>query len=181
MPVTRIPVDVVMERVPLVNRWVSEKWQPATIVAVGAPAVDPEVTPGEPQLLHDTPEGAQWRFPRCAVELHPSEAEGYYLNLSAPQPRAFVMWRMFDDGQSPPARPVIVTLSYNEAARMMDGGEQVDSVALPLPLEAMLVPFVEAHYRPEPKKKARRNDPFAADEGRDSRRPLDNAGKDRGS
>ena len=24
MPVTRIPVDVVMERVPLVNRWVSE-------------------------------------------------------------------------------------------------------------------------------------------------------------
>lgn len=181
MPVTRIPVDVVMERVPLVNRWISEKWQPATVVAVGAPAVNLDVVPGEPQLLHDSPDGAQWRFPRCAVELHPTEAEGYFLNLSAPQPRAFVMWRMFDDGQPPPARPVLVTLSYNEAARMMDGGEQVDSVALPPALEAMLAPFVETHYKPEPKRKARRNDPFAAGEARDSRRPLDDVGKVRGS
>lgn len=176
MPVTRIPVDVVMERVPLVNRWVSERWQPATVVAVGMPA-GAEVAPGAPQLLHDTPDGTQWRFPRCAVELYASEAEGYYLNLSSPQPRAFVMWRMFDDGDAPPARPVLVTLSYNEAARMMDGGEQVDSVALPLPLQTMLVPFVEAHYRPEPKKKSRRNDPFAADSGRDPRGPRSDAGK----
>ena len=181
MPVSRIPVDVVMERVPLVNRWVTEKWQPAAVVAVGTPAADVDVTPGEPQLLHDTPEGAQWRFPRCAVELHPSEAEGYYLNLSAPQPRAFVMWRMFDDGQLPPARPVLVTLSYNEAARMMDGGEQVDSVALPLPLQSMLLPFVEAHYKPEPKKKARRNDPFAAGEANEARPPRRDAGKLPGS
>jgi hypothetical protein len=137
------------------------------------------VTPGAPQLLHDTPDGAQWRFPRCAIDLHPTEAEGYYLNLSAPQPRAFIMWRMFD-GERPPARPVIVTLSYNEAARMMDGGEQVDSVALPLPLQAMLVPYVEAHYRPEPKKKVRRNDPFASDGG-DPRGLRPDAGKARGS
>ncbi len=181
MPVSRIPVDVVMERVPLVNRWATEKWQPATVVAVGEPAVNFDVTPGEPQLLHDTPDGAQWRFPRCVVELHPSEAEGYYLNLSAPKPCAFVMWRMFDDGRLPPARPVLVTLSYNEAARMMDGGEQVDSVALPLPLQSMLVPSVEAHYKPEPKKKARRNDPFAADGARDARMPRDDVGKLPGS
>ena len=170
-----------MERVPLVSRWVSEKWQPATVIAVGAPEVDLEVTPGEPQLLHDTPDGTQWRFPRCAVELHPVEAEGYYLNLSAPQPHAFVMWRMYDDGRPPPARPVVVTLSYNEAARMMDGGEQVDSVALPLPLQAILVPFVEEHYKPEPKKKARRNDPFAEDAQRGAPAPLDDAGNARRS
>ena len=179
MPVTRIPVDVVMERVPLVNRWVSEKWQPATVVAVGAPALNLDVTPGVPQLLHDTPEGSQWRFPRCVVELHPSEAEGYYLNLSSPKPCAFIMWRMIDDGLSPAARPVIVTLSYNEAARMMDGGEQVDSVALPLPLQEMLMPYIEEHYKPEPKKKVRRNDPFAADEGRDPRPPRGDADKAR--
>lgn len=28
-------VDVMMERVPLVNRWVSEQWRPAAIVPVG--------------------------------------------------------------------------------------------------------------------------------------------------
>jgi hypothetical protein len=170
-----------MERVPLVNRWVSEKWQPATVVAVGAPAVNLEVTPGAPQLLHDTPDGTQWRFPRCPVELHPSEAEGYYLNLSSPQPRAFIMWRMFDDAEAPVARPVVVTLSYNEAARMMDGGEQVDSVALPMPLQEMLMPYVEAHYKPEPKKKVRRNDPFATDEGRDPRAPRGDTDKARGT
>ena len=29
-----------------------------------------------------------------ALDLHPSEAEGYFLNLSAPDPRVFVMWRL---------------------------------------------------------------------------------------
>ena len=38
--ITMLPVyfsvDVVMERIPLVNRWVSEQWQPAAVVPVGA-------------------------------------------------------------------------------------------------------------------------------------------------
>lgn len=164
MSVTRIPVDVVMECVRLDNRWVTEQWQPATVVAVGPPFHGPAPEPGQPQLLHESAEGAQWRFPQQTVELHKSEAEGYFLNITAPQPRAFVMWRHFDDGKMPPARPVVVTLSYNQAARMMDGGEQVDSVALSLPLHAILAPFVDEHYTPEPRKKHRRNDPFAEDQ-----------------
>lgn len=164
MPVTRIPVDVVMECVRLQNRWASEQWQPATVVAVGPPFVGPAPEPGKPQLLYEGAEGAQWRFPQQTVELHKSEAEGYFLNITAPQPRAFVMWRHFDDGEMPPARPVVVTLSYHQAARMMDGGEQVDSVALSLPLHAILAPFVNEHYTPEPRKKHRRSDPFAADQ-----------------
>ena len=168
MPVTRIPVDVVMERIPLVNRWASERWQPATVVAVGVPSVDADIVAGRPQLLSQSDEGTQWCFPRCAIELHPTEAEGYYLNLSAPQPRVFVMWR-FDDQATPPARPVVVTLSYNEAARMMDGGEQVDGVAMPPALEAMLAPYVDVHYKPEPRKKNRRNDPLDHDAHRRGR------------
>ena len=123
MSVTRIPVDVVMESVRLENRWASEQWQPATVVAVGPPFDGPAPEPGQPQLLHESAEGAQWRFPQQTVELHKSEAEGYFLNITAPQPRAFVMWRHFDDGKMPPARPVVVTLSYNQAARMMDADE----------------------------------------------------------
>ena len=167
MPVTRIPVDVVMECARLNNRWASEQWQPATVVAVGPPTEAPAPIPGKPQLLYEGAEGAQWRFPQQVVELDPTEGEGYSLNITAPQPRAFVMWRMFDDGEAPPARPVVVTLSYNQAARMMDGGEQVDSVALSLPLHALLAPFVDLHYTPEPRKKHRRNDPFAADQAKE--------------
>lgn len=161
MPVMRIPVDVIMERVPIASRWTSEKWQPAAVVSVGAPVEDAEFEPGPPELLHDGAEGTQWRFPGWSVEMHRVEAEGYFLNVSAAKPCVFVMWRMFDDANPPPARPVVVTLSYNEAARMMDGGEQVDTVAMPVPLFGWLSQFVAENYKPEPKKKARRNDPFA--------------------
>jgi hypothetical protein len=169
MPVPRFPVDVMMERVPLTNRWVSERWQPAAVVPAGPPAVDLDVEPGEPVCVSDGPEGSQWRFPGLALELYRSEAEGYFLNLTAPQPRVFVPWRRHEDA-TPVARPVLVTVSYNEAARMMDGGEQVDSVAMPLAVREWLAPFVALHYKPEPKKKVRRNDPFANDPGRDPRR-----------
>ena len=92
--------------------------------------------------------------------MHPTEGEGYWLNLNSPDPRAFVMWRAREDGE-PPVVPVVVTLSYNQAARMMDGGEQVDSVPLDAPIRAMLEPYDAAPYNPEPRRKHRRNDPFA--------------------
>ena len=169
MPLPRFPVDVLMERVPIASRWASDKWQPAAVLPAGLPGVDLDIEPGVPECRADGPEGTQWRFPGFALELYRSEAEGYFLNLTAPQPKVFVLWRTFDDG-APVARPVLVTVSYNEAARMMDGGEQVDAVAMPVPVRDWLAPFVAANYKPEPKKKVRRNDPFAGDPGRDPRR-----------
>ena len=164
MPVLRFPVDVIMERLPIAHRWASEKWQPAAVVPAGLPVSDCTTEPGPPQRLHDGPEGTQWRFPGHAIELHRSEGEGYYLNATAPQPRVFVMWRRTEEDATPPVFPVVVTVSYNEAARMMDGGEQVDSVAIPRPVLEWLQPFVAEHYKPEPRRKARRNDPFASDD-----------------
>jgi hypothetical protein len=63
------------------------------------------------------------------------------------------------EGQ-PAARPHVVTVSYNEAARMLDGGEQVDAVPLPAAIRAWMEPFVTEHYKPEPKRKVRRRDPL---------------------
>jgi hypothetical protein len=104
----------------------------------------------------------RWRFAGQVAELHPTEGEGYWLNLNSPDPRSFVMWRRREDeGAEPPVHPVVVTLSYHQAARMMDGGEQVDSVPLDPRLRAMLEPFVAAHYKPEARRKQKRNDPFA--------------------
>ena len=177
MPVTRIPVAVYMDRVPVQSRWISEKWQPSRVEATGAPQDDVEWEAGAPEVEPADGDARRWRFPGCTVELHRSEAEGYFLNLSAPAPCVFVMWRTFDDGE-PRARPVVVTVSYNEAARMMDGGEQVDRVAMPPALHALLGPYVALHYKPEPRKKARRNDPFATDGQRD---PAFDAGKIRRS
>ena len=152
-----LSIDVVMERIALDNRWTSEQWRPAAVEAVG---------PGRgsalaPVCIEDTPERTQWKFAGREIELHPSEAEGYFLNVSSESPVVFVMWRTSDDGAVPPAEPFIVTLSYNEAGRFMDGGERVDPVPMSPEIREWLAAYVAVHYKPEPKKKARRNDPFA--------------------
>jgi len=122
---------------------------------------DDAPTGAVPVELSDDGAGTRWRFTGYAIELHRSEAEGYYLNLSAPEPRIFVMWRLADEGAVPAIRPELVTVSYNEAARFMDGGEQVDAVPMLPVIRAWMTPFVAEHYKPEPKRKVRRNDPFA--------------------
>ena len=160
-PLTR-PVDVIIERIPLRNRWASERWEPVAVEPVaeaGAGSAQPrDAIPGMNPCCREGEN--RWRCRDFAIELHPTEAEGYYLNLSAPDPRVFVMWRMFDDGNAPAARPVLLTVSYNEAARFMDGGEQVDGVPMIPAIADWMRAFVAVHYKPEPKRKARRNDPL---------------------
>ena len=149
-------IDVTMERVPLASRWADERWLPSAVV----PLAEGRATAGEPVREADGPQGTRWRFPRMEVELHPTEAEGYYLNLTSEAPVAFVMWRFADDGTEPAALPDKVTLSYNEAGRSMDGGARVDPVPLAETLRAWLAAFVAVHYQPEPRRKVKRNDPF---------------------
>ena len=160
MPALRFPVAVVVERIPLANRWASEKWQ------IGA--VERDDSPLEVAIkLSDDATGTRWRFTGFRIELHLSESEGYFLNITAPEPKIFVMWRMLDperigaDGLS--ARPELVTVSYNEAARLMDGGEMVDALPLPPDVLAWMQPFVAANYKPETKRKVRRNELYERD------------------
>ncbi len=158
MTTLRLAVDVLIERVPLASRWASERWQPAAVaIGTGPPA------PAVPIRETACSQRDTWRFGGFEIELNRTESEGYWLNMTSPDPRVFVMWRMSEQGATPPAYPVIVTVSYNEAARFMDGGEQVDGVAMPPAIAQWVQAFVEAHYRPEPRRKVKRNDPLAAD------------------
>jgi hypothetical protein len=140
MPSPSVPVAVIMERRLLPNRWQSEHWQPVEVV--------PDPGEREPRVLVEDSERARWLHPGFAIELHRDEAEGYYLNLTTATPYVFVNWGM-ENGF---AVPKLVTVSYHEAARMMDGGAQVDGVPLPGDLFHWVDEFVRAHYKPEPKK-----------------------------
>ena len=114
-------VDVLLERVPIVNRWADEQWRPAAVLPVARIAPDSAIAaPGDPERVADGPAGTTWRFPGCAIELHPTEAEGYYLNITSDTPLVFVMWRAAEDGLEPAARVQMVTVSYNQAGRIMD-------------------------------------------------------------
>jgi len=156
MPPLRFPVTVIMQRIALDNRWASERWEACAVELEDAPA---------PSAIRAVAE-SRWRCCGLEAELHPVEAEGYYLNLSARDPKVFVLWRMAEPGDEtePRARPFIVTVSYNEAARFLDAGEQVDAVPMPSGLLAAMEAFVAEHYKPEPRKKAKRNELYEGDE-----------------
>jgi len=186
----RRSVDVVMERVPLANRWVSERWQPIAVVDA-AQRTDDCAASGSARgmIASDSPEARRargipvsggggdgserWICPGFEIELHQSEGEGLYLNMTSPDPRVFVMWRMFDDGRVPPAWPVFVTVSYNQAARSMDGGEQVDNVPITPEIAKWTREFIAANYVPEPRRKFKRRNPLADDS---AERPAQQSG-----
>ena len=150
----QLEVAVVMARVTTANRWVSERWE--------ARAVMPDAGLGdEARVLIEFERERQVLHPGFPIELRRDEAQGYYLNISSPAPSAFVMWRMQEDQ----AVPVLVTASYEEAARWLDSGENVDAVSLPAEFLPRLIQFVSEHYRPE-RKRGRKRDRAPVPDGR---------------
>ena len=138
----RLPLAVVMERRQLDNRWQSESWEPRSILQ----SVEPK---GPPRLLVDEGGVQQWLHTGFELVLHRDEAEGYYLNVSVPGARVFVLWRMDEER----GVPLDVTASYNEGGRWLDGGHSVDGVAMPAQVYAWVGEFVEQNFRPEPRKR----------------------------
>jgi hypothetical protein len=138
----RFPVAVVMQRRQLDNRWQSVAWEPRSVI----PSIEPK---GAPRLLVDEAGTQQWLHPGFELVLHRDEAEGYYLNVSVPGARVFVLWRLDDDK----GVPLDVTASYNEGARWLDGGHSVDGVFMPAEVYAWVGEYVEQNYRPEPRKR----------------------------
>jgi hypothetical protein len=137
------------------SRWVDFEWDTASVTVSDATSAEP-CGPQEISLAGEI----QWRYDHEPISLHVSEGEGYWLNLNSPAPCIFVMWRFDETDPNAAPRPVVVTLSYNEAGRMLDAGERVDNVPMPDALKRMLTDYVAANYKPEVKKKVRRNDPF---------------------
>src|SRR5262245_52192106 len=130
-----------MQRRPARSPWAEHVWEP-----VGILPADPG---GEPRLLVEEAGVAQWLHPGFTLRVRRDELDGYYFNVSAPEPRVFVLWRM--EGES--GLPVHVTVSSEEAARWLDGGHTVDGVTMPPEIYAWVGAYVEANYRPEPTKR----------------------------
>ncbi len=135
-----------MEKSPVASRWVSEKWEARGVVPDSS-------APGTPARIIVEQGGlTQILFPGHEIRLHRDEAEGYYLNITSPQPKVFVLWRMGDDAI---AQPEMLSVSYHEGARWMDTDERVDGVALPPEFVPWMAEFAAEHYRPEPRKPKR--------------------------
>lgn len=138
------PIAVVMQRRPAQSRWADCIWELHGVLA------DPG---GAPRLLREDGAVGHWLHPGFKLLLHKDETEGYYMNVSAPQPRVFVLWRMEGRSGAEYALPLEVTVSSDEAGRWLDGGHSVDGVAMPAEIFAWVGEYVENNYRPQPKKR----------------------------
>ncbi len=139
------PLAVIMERVRLADRWATERWEAKSVVP------DSESAGSAERVILDDGGTMQVLFPGMTLRLESAEAEGYLLNLTSPEPRVFVLWRVEEDL----ARPQQLTVSYNEGTRWADTDEAVDGVPLPEELVSWITQFAVAHYRPAPRKKPR--------------------------
>ena len=141
-----LELAVIMERRVLTNKWGGVQWE-----AIGVVPDRPEYGTA-PRCIRDAGQSGQWLFPGLRVELRSDEAEFYLLNVSAPEPRIFVMWQI---EESLP-RLMVITASYREAAGMMDANEQVDGVPMPADIREWVTDFARRHYRPPQKRRGGR-------------------------
>jgi hypothetical protein len=136
------PAAVIMERTVIVNRWADERWETRGIVR------DTAVNGTPARVIMQTDRLTHTLYPGHVIRLYRDEAEGYYYNISSPEPKAFVLWRMEDDV----AQPKFLSVSYHEGSRWLDSGENVDGVPLPGELIPWMAEFVALYYQPEDKK-----------------------------
>jgi len=160
---------VLMRKQSIDNPWVSYRWAPQEVLPDFGQFNSQESKSIMGQFLGRDAEGESWLFTGYELDLFPDESEGYYLNISATKPSWFVMWRLeedverYIDEQSLPlakseasfAVPHRICVSYNEAARLLDGGESVDTVPMIDEHASWLQEYVNDNYRPEPKKRHR--------------------------
>ena len=160
---------VLMRKQSIDNPWISDRWAPQEVLPDFG-QFDAQKQAGKPicgQFLARDEGGESWLFTGYELNLFPDEAEGYYLNVSATTPSWFVMWRQEEDidryihdqsialakTESTFAVPHRICVSYNEAARLLDGGESVDTVLMSEEHAAWLQDYVNEKYRPEPKQR----------------------------
>jgi hypothetical protein len=149
METEAIRIGVVMQRVLLNNRWQPYQWRPMEVVGE-------ELAESAMRCLRDDESDTRWLFAGFDIRLFSDEAEGYFLNITSPLPCWFIMWRIEEIDGTELAVPKAVTLSYNEAARLMDGGEQVDTLPVSGAIIERLSTFVQTYYQPEPKRKRKK-------------------------
>ncbi|MFZ6772641.1 DUF3305 domain-containing protein [Undibacterium sp. SXout7W] len=147
---TELPflASIIMQRLPINNPWQAYQWKLLEII--------PDMPGTSVRCLMDGDGEQRWLFPGFSTQLFADEAPGYFLNISSPVPCWFVMWRIEDVNGADIAVPKSLSLSYNEAARLMDGGEQVETVPLSDDIARWLAEYTQEHFQPEEKRPRKR-------------------------
>ncbi|SOD90907.1 molybdenum cofactor guanylyltransferase MobA [Caenispirillum bisanense] len=129
-------LSIVLERRTSSHPWGSDSYVPVAAVpaAADAPA---EIRPAEAD---------RWISAPMTVELFRRETEGYRRNLSAPEPRLYVILRPVE-GQPIPMAPFLVTACpYEGEAYLHDDGTQLETVPMPEDVAYWVGAFCARHH-----------------------------------
>ncbi|WP_207478339.1 DUF3305 domain-containing protein [Arenibaculum pallidiluteum] len=149
------PVCVVVERRAIESRWQDHAWRVVDVLP-GAPETAPWT------VLAEAPGLTRWLAGTAEVTIYPGETANYKFNLESPTPSVYVVLRRSD--REPGMRLLAVTVDPGEAHAHADTGDDlVESLPLPVPLQAWLAEFVATHHveRRRYKRERDRADPEA--------------------
>ena len=149
-PSSKVParwVRVLIEKRLQASEWQPFRWELADV------SWCPDLPVDESSPIFEAGEGQAGCYFR--VTLHADEADGYYLNCTSDYPAWFVHWRLNEEMPDDPPRVNFVTLSYNEAGRILDSGELVENLPVDVDTAAWLAAFAQEHFVPEPRKRQR--------------------------
>lgn len=145
----RIPLGVVVRRVPGVTRWAKWHWR--------AVAVLPGAGPADWAELRREGDAIEYHAATLPLTLWAVETEAYMVNLGDSVPSIYVILR----NEGPAERPliaVLVTASPYEAQDYADSGEEiVEKVPMSQGLLAVVKEFALEHHVEDPFVKRRRD------------------------
>lgn len=156
-----VQLGVVLERRRSRHPWQDFAWR-AVEVLPGAPPRDPR---GDWLTLREEGEGEATLFHAgtLPLELFRKDTPELKMNLEQREPLVYVVLRRgADAGSRHPVVPLLVTANVMEAELYsVSGEEQVDGVAMPAPIRALIEAFVAQHHVEEPfyKRKRKPHDP----------------------
>jgi hypothetical protein len=157
-PSLQVAVVMRRERVPGdMSRWQPWRWVLHDVMRHDL-LPNAEHLVSQPRCLRQTDDEQIWFHPGFTVELFKDDAEGYFLNATAPAPCWFVLWRMEEEPsicEDVMALPTMVSLSYHDAGRWLDAQENVDQVPAPAEVVAWMSAFIDEHMVVETKRRKR--------------------------
>jgi hypothetical protein len=138
MPLTRIPVGVVVERRKAVSRWTDVTWHPLKVLA-GVPAAEPW------SVLSYDATAALFYAGATEIELYRTETGNYKLNLETETPSLWIVLR--PTGSEPPFALLAVTADPSEGEfYTQNGNDLVARVPMPEAIAQIVTEFVARHH-----------------------------------
>ena len=123
----------------------------------------------EPTLIREDDGVSQYLYGGFYIESFKDDLESYTANLRAHKPSVFVICE--HDDEIDEIRPLVVTVSYDEMASYVEVDEPVFDIPIPPDNYHWVESYVLENYRPEERKK-RRREKWADESFKPSRRPL---------